>query len=250
MERQKHIVTSFIIVLFACNTALGSWKQDIYQAYIGNNMNRWQTIIDKMEQEKVKEKDFLSQLVNYQYGYIGWCLGNDKNRLAKEYLDKAENNLELLANQNASPSTIHAYESAFYGFKIGLSRIRAPIYGPRSIKHAKEAIELDENNPLGYIQYGNSQFYMPSMFGGSKEEAISYFQKAEKLMEQNPEALENNWNYLGLLTLIAQSFEEMGQYDKAEDYYKKVLTVEPEFSWVRDELYPAFKNNHRGYDNE
>ncbi len=250
MERQKYFIASFIVVLFAFSPAPDSWKKEIYQAYIGNYMNRWQNIIDKMEQEKVNEKDFLSQLVNYQYGYIGWCIGNDKDDLAREYLDKAEKNLDLLSKQNANPSTIHAYESAFYGFKIGLSRIRAPFYGPRSIRHAEQAIELDANNPLGHIQYGNSQFYMPSVFGGSKKEAISHFQKAEELMEQHPEALKNNWNYLSLLTLIAQSFEEMEQYDKAEDYYRKILKIEPDFSWVKDELYPAFIKNHKGYDNE
>ncbi len=250
MERQKYIIATLIFMLMATEPANALWKTEIYQAYIRNKMDRWQNIIDEMEQEKERNKEFLSQLVNYQYGYIGWCLGNDKNDLAREYLDKAEENLELFAENNASPSTIHAYESAFYGFKIGLSRIRAPFYGPRSIRHAEQAIELDKNNPLGYIQYGNSQFYMPPVFGGSKQEAISHFQKAEELMEQNAEALKNDWNYLSLLTLIAQSFEEVEQYDMANKYYQKILKVEPNFSWVKDELYPAFLQKHKKYDNE
>jgi tetratricopeptide (TPR) repeat protein len=239
MERPKHIIISIILILITIAPALASRKTEIYQAYIYNKMERWQNIIDKMEREKISEKDYLSQLVNFQYGYIGYCIGNDKTDLAKEYLDKAEKNLELLSKENANPSVIHAYESAFYGFKIGFNRLRAPFYGPRSIKHAELAIELDKKNPLGYIQYGNSQFYMPSIFGGSKEEAIKYFRIAQELMEQDSEGIRNNWNYLSLLTLIAQSFEEMKQYKNAQDYYEKVLTVEPNFSWVKNELYPS-----------
>ena len=240
MERAKHSIVSIILILITISPVFASPKTEIYKAYIGNRMDRWQNIIDKMEQEKVNEKDFLSQLVNYQYGYIGWCIGNNKNEPAKEYLGKAEWNLKLLSKADANPSVIHAYESAFYGFKIGLSRIRAPFYGPRSIKHAQQAIELDKNNPLGYIQYGNSQFYMPAIFGGSKQEAINHFQKAQELMEQDTEGIENDWNYLSLLTLIARSFEEMGQYEQAQEYYEKILNVEPEFSWVKNELYPTF----------
>lgn len=239
MERPKHIVAFIVILLVAPKPAAASWKTEIYQSYIENRMDRWQLIIDRMESEKTEQKDYLSQLVNYQYGYIGWCLGNNKTELAREYLDKAEKNLDLLSKTGMNPSVVHAYESAFYGFKIGLSRIKAPFFGPRSIKHAELAIELDEQNPLGYIQYGNSQFYMPPVFGGSKVEAIKYFEKAEKLMEQDAEDLKNDWNYLSLLTLIAQSYEEIKQYRKAGNYYQKILDIEPEFSWVKNELYPG-----------
>lgn len=240
MERPKHIIVSIILLSVTIAPAFASRKTEIYKAYIGNKMDRWQNIIDKMEQEKIYEEDFLAQLVNFQYGYIGYCIGNDKTEMAKEYLEKAEKNLKLLSKEDANPSVIHAYESAFYGFKIGFNRLRAPFYGPRSIKHAELAIELDKKNPLGYIQYGNSQFYMPPIFGGSKKEAIKYFQKAQELMEQDSERIENDWNYLSLLTLIAQSFEEMEQYKQAQDYYEKILNVEPDFLWVKNELYPSF----------
>ncbi len=249
MERSKYIL---IIVLLLCSgtePAFAGWKTEIYKAYIGNNMDRWKVIIDKMEQEKINNETFLLQLVNYQYGYTGWCIGKDKTTLAKYYLELAEQNLELL-EKYADASVIHAYQSAFYGYKIGLSQIRAPIYGPRSIKHARLAIEEDKDNPLGYIQYGNSQFYMPPIFGGSKEEAIDYFQKAERLMERDTNQLVNDWNYLSLLTLIAQSFEQTGQYEQAKEYYEKILKIEPEYKWVKNELYPHFLKTKINVKNE
>lgn len=239
MERSKYILMVFMIVVFGFESASAGWKGEIYQAYIDNRMDRWKEIIDRMEREKTNTKTYLSQLVNYQYGYIGWCIGKDKKAVAKNYLELAERNLELL-EEHADASFIHAYKSAFYGFKIGLSQIRAPIYGPRSVRHARLAIEEDKENPLGYIQYGNSQFYMPPIFGGSKEEAIVYFQKARELMERDPGQIKNDWNYLSLLTVIAQSYEHIGEYERAKEYFEKILKIEPEYKWVKDELYPQF----------
>jgi tetratricopeptide (TPR) repeat protein len=240
MEGPKHILIIFILLIAGTPTALASWKTEIYQAYTSSQMERWKVVIDEMENKKVNNESFLSQLVNYQYGYIAWCIGNDNNEQAKEYLDRAEKNLDLLAEVNADASIINAYKSAFYGFKIGMNKIRAPFFGPRSVRHAEQAIEQNEKNPMGYIQYGNSQYYMPSVFGGSKEVAVDYFRKAQSLMEQHPEEIKNDWNYLSLLTLIARSYEEIGRLSQAQEYYHKILKVEPEFQWVKNELYPDF----------
>jgi tetratricopeptide (TPR) repeat protein len=116
----------------------------------------------------------------------------------------------------------------------------APIHGPKSVHHAQKAMELDDNNHMGYVQYGNSQYYMPAVFGGSKKTAIEYYQKAQAIMEKNPLQIRYDWNYLNLLTLIAQSLHETGRISEAKLYYGKILETEPAFIWVRDELYPEF----------
>jgi tetratricopeptide (TPR) repeat protein len=91
---------------------------------------------------------------------------------------------------------------------------------------------------MGYIQNGNSQFYMPPVFGGSKTEAVAHFKKAEILMESNKAQLVNDWNYLSLLALIGQSYFAMEDYKNAKIYYEKALNVEPNFLYVKNELLP------------
>ena len=238
MERKKHII-AIILVLFVLSSTASN-KTKIYQAYLNGNMSAWKTTIDEM-QEAEKSVDLRADLLNYQYGYIGWCIGVGNEKEAKTYLKKAEANLETLEKAEYSASEINAYKSAFYGFKIGLSPVRAPFYGPKSVNHAKRAIEINKTNPMGYIQYGNSQFFMPPVFGGSKSEAVEYFEKALKLMEISADTL-NNWNYLSLLTRIAEAHQEMGNYESAGMYYKKILQIEPGFSYVKNELYPAYLN--------
>ena len=51
-------------------------------------MSNWKIIIDKMESKPDKSEIFILELVNYQYGYIGWCLENDDKVQAKKYLKR------------------------------------------------------------------------------------------------------------------------------------------------------------------
>ncbi|WP_319499496.1 tetratricopeptide repeat protein [uncultured Draconibacterium sp.] len=241
MERKNDIIITLLLVFFLSGGAFASNKEKIYQAYISNRMDDWKVIIDSLEQNKTENADYLSELVNFQYGYIGYCLGADKDKEAKDYLYLAESNLEILENKNYNPALINAYKAAFWGFKIGLSPIKAPILGPRSIKNVDQALEINNKLPFAHVQYGNAYFYMPAVFGGSKQIAIEHFLLAIEQMEASPEELANDWNYLSLLSLTGQSYEKVGEYDKAKNIYEKALKFEPNFKWIRDELYPDLK---------
>ena len=239
MERKKCTLI-LLILSFVMFSTKAQYKSEVYRAYINNQMSSWKSIIDKMELETNKSDDFLLDLINYQYGYIGWCLGNKEKKQAKAYLKLAEDNLATLEKSSYNPSYINAYKSAFYGFNIGLNKLKAPFAGPKSIDAAKLSMKEDASNPYGFIQYGNAQFYMPPIFGGSKSEALMYYHQAETIMKENTNNLKEDWNYLSLLVNIAEAYSEMKEYDKAEEYFKQILEVEPNFNWVKNELYPDF----------
>jgi len=215
----------------------GNDKLKIYNAYVSNDMKAWKHIIDSIQKVKNKSNEMLLTLVNYQYGYIGWCMGRNNNKEAETYISLAENNLALLEKNNYNLSMVYAYQSALCGFNIGLSSIRAPFLGPKSIKYAENAMKLDKENYFALVQMGNIQYYMPRIFGGSVNEAIRYFLKAKTMMEKNSPAIHQNWNYLHLLTLKAQAYSKAGDYQTAKRYYDFILKKEPHFQWIRDELY-------------
>ena len=184
MERKKYFIV-LLAILLGFSVARASHKSDIYAAYIGNNMSLWQKVIDEMNQQKVKSNDFRLELLNYQYGYIAWCIDNKKKELAQQYIQLGDANIAVLEKSGHIPSLVNSYKSAFYGYKIGLNVLKAPFIGPKSVDCAKLAMKQDDKNPYGFIQYANAQYYMPAAFGGSKQEALKYYIKAEKLMELN-----------------------------------------------------------------
>ncbi len=240
MERTKYILIPFIL-FFSFNNLMANYKVNIYKAYISNDMGKWKNTIDRMNMEINKTNDFILELVNYQYGYIAWCIGNDKNNEGEKYLELAEKNIQLLEKKSFKLSYVNSYKSAFYGFRIGLNVLKAPFIGPKSIDCAELAIKLDKTNPYGYIQYGNSQYYMPAAFGGSKKTAIEYYLEAEKLMAIKANEIKEDWNYLNLLTIIGKAYDDIGNYKVAKLYYEKILKIEPDFLWVKNELYPNIK---------
>jgi len=234
-----------VLLIFTIGCVHGNDKVLLYNAYIRNDMASWKTIIDRLQQQEKKSSDMLLSLVNYQYGYIGWCIGMDKVKEAENYIAQARENLEQLEKKKYSLSMVYAYRSAFYGYEIGLEVIRAPFIGPKSIKYAKGAIELDPANHFAWVQQGNIQYYMPSAFGGSVEEALRNFLKAKSLMENNRDNLRQNWNYLHLLTLIAQAYSDLNDYQSARVYYDAILKIEPGFQWIKDEFYTKVLQNIR-----
>jgi len=236
---------SFCLILFSMLIALGPMQADtkssIYNAYINRDMVAWKAVMTSLEKVQPKTLPQLLELVNYQYGYIGWCLGMNNKNEAKQYIDKGEANLALLEKHAYQPSLVNAYKAAFIGFRLDLAPVKAPVLGPKSLELMELAIKQDKNNPFGYLQFGNGLYYRPKVLGGSKEKAMAYYHKAERLMEAGETS--NDWNYINLLALIGMAYQDLGQSDKAEAYYQKALRVEPRFSWVKEELYPMWKQH-------
>ena len=235
----------FISLVFCCNNLFASYKSDIYISYINSNMTQWGKVIDEMNLQKNKSNAFKMELINYQYGYIAWCISVRKVESAKKYLALAEESLEVLEKSTYKLSLVNAYKAAFYGYRIGLNKLKAPFIGLKSVECARLAIQLDKQNPYGYLQYGNSEYYKPVIFGGSKTDALKYFEKAEELMQLDADQIKEDWNYLNLLTFMAQVYEETKNYESAKAYYQKILNIDPGFLRVKNILYPQFLKKNK-----
>lgn len=238
LSRKARFIIIVSLLFMAWNGYGSDRGQEIYGAFISSDMDRWHRIMDEMGQATGESHAFVLELVNYQYGYIAWCIGNGRAGTARKYLAEAGANLEILKKAGYRMSYVHAYQSAFYGFKIGLNRLSAPSNGPRSLESARLAVALDDKNPLGYLLLGNARYYMPAVFGGSKKDAMDHFLKAADLMEASAGGGRGDWNYLNLLVQIARLYEEQGHLKESREWFEKALQVEPRFRWVRDTLYP------------
>jgi len=239
MERAKHRIIILLIFIICGSELNANYRSEVYYAYINNKMELWKNVIDRMNAVSEKSNDFILELVNYQYGYIGYCLGYDKKDEAKQYLLLAQINIDFLEKQKFRLAIVNAYNAAFCGFRMGLNPLSVPYYGFRSIDYVKKAMELDSENYFGYIQYGNIQFYMPKSIGGSKKEGISYYLKAKEILEKDTINIKENWNYLALLIVIGQSYYYLNDYASSRGVYEYILKLEPGFTYVRDELYPG-----------
>lgn len=243
----KHFTLLFLLLLFSLPLSLSaSEKESIYNAYIYNNMESWKRVIDRMHAIKEKNTEQELELLNFEYGYIGWCIGNKKNSLAKTYMKRMEERMNRLKSRQVRPALMLAYESAYLGYQVGLNKFKAPFLGQKSISAAEKSVKQDPDNAFGYVQFGNIDFFRPALFGGSKPNALKHYLTAERLyLSQKGSSAEiKDWNLLALWIQIAQTYDALDDVKRADEYYKKILMAEPNFKWVKDELYSKFKQKH------
>jgi tetratricopeptide (TPR) repeat protein len=86
------------------------------------------------------------------------------------------------------------------------------------------------------------KYNTPGMFGGSYKDALKNFNKSVSLYKKQDEVPANiDWGYLEALTWTGRSQEKLDDFDAALFSYKKVLSVEPEYGWVRNVLLPQLE---------
>lgn len=244
MERQKHYYKrlTFIVLLISITFVVSSQTANqriVYQAYINGDMTKWHAVIQNIEKNgETKTMNQKLELINYYYGYIGYLLGLKKNEIAEKYItkgDKLINEILGVDNQNA---TANAYKGSFIGFRIALSKFKAISLGPESMSFVNKAYEKDKNNVQAVVDKANIYFYTPSLFGGNKNEAIKLYKQGIGMIERSGNT-EYNWFYISILTTLAKAYERINKPKEALIVYRKILKIEPEYSWVKNELYPA-----------
>ena len=243
MERSKYSVVQFIVMLILSISALNvqaqpNYKKMIYEAYIHGEIDQWARIIRSIETNNFPVTiDQKLELVNYYYGYLGYLVGRKKYSQAQLIIVKGEKLINQVLVSSPQNATAFAYKGSYIGFRIGINRMKVMSLGPESANNINKAFELDSQNLQAIIDKANMLYHAPRYFGGNKDEALKLFLKGAKLMETDKNT-ENNWFYLNVLILIAKAYELMEQPLHAKFTYEKILRNEPNFTWVRDELYP------------
>jgi tetratricopeptide (TPR) repeat protein len=239
-----------IVVLVALLWAIGgacmaqSVLQNVYRCYVYKDMQTWKQIIDSLEALPTLSEQQRAELLNAEYGYVAWRLSKDyqNKKEAEVYLNKAYNHLHALPKNEQNASLIAAYEGAFVGYQIGISPIKAPFIGMKSMRYVKEAVKKDSTNYFAYIQYGNVLYYMPAMFGGSRKEAVAMYSKAKELMETQ-QVHKQNWLYMNLLLTLADAYKKDHNWQQVKACYDEALTLQPNYPYITEKLYPTLQQN-------
>lgn len=238
-----------LIVISLC--ALGvqaqqSPKERIYQAFIADNMDEWGEIILEQNSKRASlSDDQLGELVNFYYGYTGWLMEEGPKKKTKQYIEEGDMIIDDLMARYPEESDWYAFKAAFFAYKMSVSPMKVPFLGGKSMDNIDLAIEVGPESPQGWIERGNALFYMPKAVGGSKEEALVAYGKALAYLESRPENLHHNWIYLNVMMILGQSYEKTDQLEKAKSTYDRLLEIEPNFIYMRDELYPAFMKTYQ-----
>ncbi len=242
MERQKHFILIFCLlftVIYRNALAQNSRDDRVYNAYINGNMKEWHRVIEEMENtETLTGNGNKLQLIGYYYGYIGYLLGTEKTDKALEEIVKGMAWIDQVVSTDPANATAYAYKGAFLGFRMASGNFRAMYLGPKSDANIDKAYGLDPDNIQAIIEKGNALYYAPWLFGGNKDKAMEFYERAIRKFESGNKT-HKNWLYLNTMANLARTYARDEQYIKAGMVYRKILQREPDFQWVKEELYPS-----------
>ncbi|MBI3577782.1 MAG: tetratricopeptide repeat protein [Ignavibacteriales bacterium] len=221
-------------------------KKSLYQGYAFNN--KQQTLNAYAMLERAASMEPNNRYVVYHLAYAEYLLartayvGKDEHTFG-QYIDKATERTERLLEHENGWSEASALLGAINGIKISQSPMKGMVLGPETTDMMKEASAADSLNPRVWIVYGTMKLNTPSFFGGSIEDAQKFFARAVALFENTKptDPRQPEWGYLDALVWLAKSYEKAERPSEALATYKKALTVEPNFLWVKNALLPALE---------
>jgi len=236
-------ITLLLLLTFLVTLTRGqdrnTYKQRLYSTYIGEQMHQWKGIISEMNQEYERTSNpvLLYDLCFAYYGYIGYLLSKEEEKEAKEALKTAMRKSDILEERLPGRADVLALQGAFLGYRIVLSKFSSMFLGPKAFKYINTAYESSSTCFNCNVEMGNMKFYTPKFLGGSKTEAIQYYEKGVALLENSKLKTERDWIYMNTVLLLANAYVDTGQQERACKLYEHLLKYEPKADWIRRDLY-------------
>lgn len=108
---------------------------------------------------------------------------NDKER--DELLSVSENQINSAMELSQNNIELIILKAFMYQAMLKVKPAkRGNEYSQKAQALLNKANKIDETNPRVYFLTGQNIYYRPKVFGGGKEKAISYYEKAEKLFNE------------------------------------------------------------------
>ena len=120
---------------------------------------------------------------------------------AQQLIDKAE---AILGKENSETDVVKSMIATAHMMVDPQTRYMT--YGPASTGFIEKSKSLDSTNPRPVLLEAQSKFYTPEAYGGGKDAAKEYFEKANALNEKfKPETdLSPNWGKNSLQYFLSQ----------------------------------------------
>lgn len=162
-----------------------------------------------------------------------------KNNAADNSMDDAITALEGALDLAPDHAECHALLGTLYGMKIQGGLLRAIRYGPGVQNHRKQALRNGADNPRVRYLLGTCLFHTAGDADDYRA-ALDEFLTAEKLFiaesAREPQPLAPRWGLGTCRTFIGRTLVELGQKERAAEYFRKALAEQPNDHIARAEL--------------
>jgi len=240
MKKILIILLLSVLVTYAHAQWGSAYNQELYLSYVKGEMDDWEGILQRMSSEYEQSGDpvLLYDMSFAYYGYIGYLLSmEEKEKEIKKFLNQAMDYTKELEEELDGRHDVLALRAAMIGYRIVLSKFTSLFMGPKASKYINTAYESAETCFNCNTEMANMKFYTPKFLGGSKEEAIEYYEKAVEILENSPLKTDRTWIYMNTVVMLANAYNDTDQPERACSLYEQLLEYEPGADWIREDLY-------------
>ena len=222
-------VLTIILLMLCIGVRAGVVDHDLmYEAYLKGDMTTWHNELLKY----VREPDITfadrREIANYLYGYLGFIADDKSKKSTAQYFMRFFEQYyeEMIKSPN--------YKSMGLLYKAGACGVKSKVEGNvvgnglKTLSYLSQAEKADANNALAIGLRGNTKFYAPKTLGGDKSKAVNYFLKAIKILSSSNSKV-YRWNMRALQFCVVEAYVALGEEEKAEAYYEKVMREVPGF---------------------
>lgn len=177
------------------------------------------------------------------YKLLEMSMRNKGENLFDLYYETALKNADKLERDKNFSADGKILTAAIYMMKIATTPMSAVTLSPKIHSLLDDAQKIAPTKPYSYVIRGMMKYNTPGIFGGSYEDALKNFNYAVRLFEndENENSINPVWGYAETLAWIGRTQEKLDNNDAAIFSYKKALSVEPEYGWVKYSLLPELE---------
>jgi tetratricopeptide (TPR) repeat protein len=157
---------------------------------------------------------------------------NNDSKVVKQGAQDGVAAAEKAVSLNPNSSEAHRLNGELTGELVGVVFMGGMRHGKHAGDELDKALQLDPKNAEAYVGRAIGYFFAPSTFGGSKDKAVEYLQKAIAI---NPT--------LGRAHIwLAQVYQSQGKHDEAQREINEALRIDPERRFAKDVMANAEKS--------
>ncbi|MDA3860946.1 MAG: DUF2141 domain-containing protein [Melioribacteraceae bacterium] len=261
MKKQLTIITIIITLLFTQNLLS---KDDVYNQNIAKIKATSDEAFLKFDEglyhksrgmcERMLAQYEDDALLSYYKAYSEYRLvlvamvNKDKKKM-NQYMEVAIDGCKNLIEKELLVSEANTLLAAIYMMKLAVDHSAGQVLTPKIHSLLDDALEINPKNPRTHIVRGQMLVNTPEFFGGSVSGAIKEYEKSVQIFENEKNEKLPSWGYLESLTSLGKAHYKNKNIVEAKKTYEKVLSIVPEYVYVKYKLLPELEKEEPAKQN-
>jgi len=195
---KKRILTTAAAILLSVVTFANTgnledqMRSKLEQVRSGNESTNFNELGDEFSKIAKKNKNRIEPLYYSAYCYImnSWQVSETDKKT--KILDKAMDKINQAKDLVSDNDELYVLEALYYQAMILVNPVK---FGPKYSMVAEELLQkaqaINKDNPRAEFLRAQNLYYRPAQYGGGKEKALPFFEKAAELFNK-----QNSDNYL------------------------------------------------------